>query len=275
MTLQLQYISDIHLEFRKNYILEPSAPNLALCGDIGYPEREDYWNFILDCSKKFKNVFVIFGNHEYYNPMSTGLVPVAVTKLSMVKKRKYTKNFPDNVYFLHNKSLFIDPVSNTVYRKKRTNCIKIIGSTLWTNVDFQTSQYMNDYKTIYISSTKCVSYRKIRQIHKHSVEYILEELDKDPLVKTVLLTHHGSHPICFGDIRHPDLHMAYVTNIPELYRRTNLIACISGHTHSSISKKINFGNHDIEFLSNQLGYLFESSTQTSFTPIKIFNYKLI
>ncbi len=67
---QIQLASDLHLEKNSNIpfdqLIKPSAPWLALCGDIGYCEQEIYQNFIKWVSTKFEKVFVIAGNHEYY-----------------------------------------------------------------------------------------------------------------------------------------------------------------------------------------------------------------
>lgn len=75
MTTKLQYVSDIHLETHNNNtstelfktILKPSAPYLALCGDIGYPGAPLYESFLKYCSDNFEHVFYVAGNHEYYN----------------------------------------------------------------------------------------------------------------------------------------------------------------------------------------------------------------
>lgn len=268
MKLELQYISDIHLEFRKEYTINPIAPNLALCGDIGWPESIEYMNFIEDCSNKFKNVFVIFGNHEYYNSRENEI------KLTMLQKRKFTKYFPRNVYFLNNSSVYLNLLNNKVYLYYKKNCIKIIGSTLWTNIDFKTSLLMNDYNYIYFKKNKLIKRKNVVQMFNTSKEYILKELNKEPNVKCILLTHHGSNPVFFGNNRNESLYSAYVNSIPELYVKNNLIICISGHSHSSIEQHIYFQNHRILFLSNQLGYPGEKITQTQFNENKKLEYTI-
>jgi predicted phosphodiesterase len=68
MTISFQYLSDIHLEFRKAPIaINKQCENLVLCGDIGHPNTYIYNSFLTQCAKTFTNVFVVFGNHEYYN----------------------------------------------------------------------------------------------------------------------------------------------------------------------------------------------------------------
>lgn len=69
--VDFQYISDIHLEISgKIPDIPKSSNNLCLLGDIGAPESDIYKKFIKECSEKFTNVFVIYGNHEYYSETS-------------------------------------------------------------------------------------------------------------------------------------------------------------------------------------------------------------
>lgn len=81
--------SDIHLEFCNHYSMkkhiniknrydydyhdEKDEINLILAGDIGYPERKEYKNFIKSCSSLYDNVFIIAGNHEFYKKISMKL----------------------------------------------------------------------------------------------------------------------------------------------------------------------------------------------------------
>lgn len=67
--VRLQILSDIHLEFTGTINRLPNipvlAPILALVGDIGYPHKESYKDFIHQKSNEYELVLVIAGNHEY------------------------------------------------------------------------------------------------------------------------------------------------------------------------------------------------------------------
>jgi len=72
--MRVQYISDIHLELYKDLpeaafvnFITPDAPYLALCGDIGIPDFKNYEKFISWCAPRWNKIFIIAGNHEYYN----------------------------------------------------------------------------------------------------------------------------------------------------------------------------------------------------------------
>lgn len=275
--LSIQYISDIHLEFYKQdetFNITPYSYNLALCGDIGYPDTENYINFIKHCSEKFKNVFVIFGNHEYYNRRNTVIIK------TMDDKKKYAI-FPSNVHFLDNNIVYLDILTNTVYKTKPFDLqfkklVKIIGSTLWSDIDQDTSLKINDINFIYkeqrcpltYKEQRCpLTYIDIKMMFKTNINWILNEIKKEPSIKCILLTHHSVHPI-FMD---PDIYEnprkqlknAYTNEIPELYEMKNLIICICGHTHHTIKIKMNFKDHYIFFLSNQVGYNFEKNKKTN------------
>ena len=69
MSVRIQYASDIHLEIRPSKfrrILTPVGDILILAGDIGHPFRRTYAQFLDWCSRNFKHVILVPGNHEYY-----------------------------------------------------------------------------------------------------------------------------------------------------------------------------------------------------------------
>lgn len=275
MSFSLQYISDIHLEYREECtkiedMLIPVSKNLALCGDIGNLGSDRYREFIYMCSEKFENVFVIFGNHEFYNEKDM----VQIQTIEEIKTNLQNTSFPPNVHFLDNCTVFINTRTNRVYQQcpqdAQHEILQIIGSTLWTDVDKKLGTVMNDYKHIYVGTNthtqKLLTPDDVLGLYKKNVEYILEQLDKHPNVTTVLLTHHGPHPVCNGEYTNNVLQSAYTSFIPELYRRINLLACISGHTHSSVNQSVSFENNHITFLSNQYGYPGESQAFLKYNP---------
>jgi predicted phosphodiesterase len=65
---RVQVVSDIHMELRNHHLpIEVSAEILALCGDIGSPTQDSYWEIIKWANTNYKHVFLITGNHEYYH----------------------------------------------------------------------------------------------------------------------------------------------------------------------------------------------------------------
>ncbi len=252
--IKFQYISDLHLEYYKNLNFENinfekinGCDNLFLLGDIGCAYSDIYHEFIQYCSENWKNVFVIFGNHEYFCKKQN--------IKTMEEIEKEVLKFPKNVYYLQNDYIYINKHNSIVTKNiNEENCndyIKIIGSILWSNINEYTASCTNDYKYIYITRDKLLMPDDVRKMFKINREYILKEIESS-ICSTILLTHHGVHDLANGYYNGNQVATGYVTNIVELSNMRNLIACINGHTHSSIDTKI--PNTNIKLLSNCYGY---------------------
>ncbi|ROW02474.1 hypothetical protein VMCG_06043 [Cytospora schulzeri] len=67
--MEIQIFSDLHLESPKAYDfyeITPTAPHLALLGDIGCVCDPGYLIFLTTQLKKFRIIFHVLGNHEPY-----------------------------------------------------------------------------------------------------------------------------------------------------------------------------------------------------------------
>lgn len=239
----INLISDIHLEYLSRYpnLINNDYENTILCllGDIGYPSSKLYKDFIGHCSKTFKMVLVILGNHELY-------------KSSMSDVKYKLKYLPNNVHLLDNSYIII-------------NGIKFIGSILWSDIDPSIAYYINDYRYINFDSTRKLTVNDTLGFFKESKEYILQEIKSDLNIKCVLLTHHGVHSICNGKYIDNEISSAFASNIPELYLQKNLVACLNGHTHQNLCTVI--PGTDIKLLSNCVGY---KSEHLDYSLSKIF-----
>ena len=106
INMRIQYLSDVHFEhyhdlkipsiFRK---IEAVGDVLILAGEIGYPSKKHYTEFIQYISEKYENIFLILGNHEYYQ---THLNPSAVV-FDIIKPYKNISLLDDN-YEIYSKS---------------------------------------------------------------------------------------------------------------------------------------------------------------------------
>jgi predicted phosphodiesterase len=239
-----QYISDIHLETRPNlvnfHLLIPKlCNNLILLGDIGDPTSDIYNSFINNCTTRWKNIFVLYGNHEYYSKKSR--------KRDMEVLKLIT--FPPNVYLLDNHKKYIDDNDN-VSDYPSSNSIKLLGTTLWSDIKPSAANSMNDYRRIYSNGSLITPDITISLFHKNK-SWILSELSSE-YIPTILLTHHGVHSICNGIYQGNDLESGFATDIPELSTFPHLKVCINGHTHVSLNTFI--PNTNIRLLSNCYGY---------------------
>eukprot|EP00179_Madagascaria_erythrocladioides_P026711 CAMPEP_0198351250 /NCGR_PEP_ID=MMETSP1450-20131203/102059_1 /TAXON_ID=753684 ORGANISM="Madagascaria erythrocladiodes, Strain CCMP3234" /NCGR_SAMPLE_ID=MMETSP1450 /ASSEMBLY_ACC=CAM_ASM_001115 /LENGTH=131 /DNA_ID=CAMNT_0044057145 /DNA_START=1 /DNA_END=392 /DNA_ORIENTATION=- len=120
----VQVVSDLHLEFESNaqctaanYTFRVPTPateraSLALLGDIGYPFDESYARYVAACAERFRHVFVVCGNHEYYK-QEHGAVVERVAQLCAAH---------DNVHFLNGADDDVVELDGVL----------VCGATLWT-----------------------------------------------------------------------------------------------------------------------------------------------
>lgn len=273
--MKIQYISDLHLEHHKNNNVFsrikklPDCENICVLGDIGYPESQIYQDFMTYCSNNWKNVFWTMGNHEFYHKPKTEI------KI-MSEIEEYVKQIcPKNVYFMNNDYLFLNKHTNEVSKFidqefHTDDYIKIIGSTLWSNIDDFTAQNLNDYKRIYahrvVNDFDVDLFRKLkpemtRAMFESSKKFILDEIKNDN-VNCLIITHHGTHQLCQGHYLGSPLESGYATYIPEIYESKNVIASLFGHTHSNVTLEVN----GVKLLSNCLGYRGERQDIVKFNP---------
>ena len=71
--MRLQFVSDLHLEYFSSRMclkpchlafLQPTAPVLALVGDIGYPLTPHFETLVAHCAERWDVVLFVAGNHE-------------------------------------------------------------------------------------------------------------------------------------------------------------------------------------------------------------------
>jgi 3',5'-cyclic AMP phosphodiesterase CpdA len=254
--VQIQIVSDLHLEFRElNFtnLIIPSAPVLCLLGDIcacgTIPDFEIFKKFMEYISKKFIHVIHVPGNHEYYT-MGNKNVTNKDTISGIDKKIKiFLKKF-NNVYFLNN---------NTISLLLNDKKYIFIGSTLWSNVlksDRRTVQkLMNDYSYIYVSDKKSPSGMRpytiedMSKIHNFSVNYIKKIISniKDDEI-CILLTHHK--PVRDKPIS-DKLSQAYETDLSGVIIKHPIKLAAHGHTHVKYDKIVN----NVRIVSNPKGYI--------------------
>jgi Calcineurin-like phosphoesterase len=70
-SVSFQVLSDLHLEVNQQYSsydIPRCADHLILAGDIGrLADYDDYRDFLQKQTQRFKLIFLILGNHEFYN----------------------------------------------------------------------------------------------------------------------------------------------------------------------------------------------------------------
>ncbi|XWV24789.1 metallophosphoesterase-like protein [Tupanvirus deep ocean] len=262
----LRYASDLHLELR-NTIKHPklvplwdfnSKPTdkyyLALLGDIGNPYQENLKLFLEKVSPKYQKIFYVPGNHEYYNFR----VKPNKSKEEFDQKLEELCNQFDNIVYMNNKTYDLDG-------------IKIIGSTLWSNVPPDHREYisraLNDYHLIKKKSSENDTLENItiddtNQWNANDIMFIEKELNNTNN-SCIIMTHHA--PLFSDDSEkkytadpiylNSKNNYAFHNNLEHLLKPP-VYAWLYGHTHYA-SK---FKKNDVIIATNQLGYASEEYT---------------
>eukprot|EP00012_Vannella_robusta_P002763 CAMPEP_0206184706 /NCGR_PEP_ID=MMETSP0166-20121206/1376_1 /ASSEMBLY_ACC=CAM_ASM_000260 /TAXON_ID=95228 /ORGANISM="Vannella robusta, Strain DIVA3 518/3/11/1/6" /LENGTH=233 /DNA_ID=CAMNT_0053599769 /DNA_START=21 /DNA_END=719 /DNA_ORIENTATION=- len=202
--LKFQIASDIHLEFynlnqsedeAKNKedreelfckLLTPSAPYLALLGDIGLPANETFGKIYADllawCAIHWEEVWVVSGNHEYYKSDNIETEEA----ISMACKQA-----GDNVVYMQNTTLIREGV-------------RVCGSSLWSFIPGEVVNIhmrLSDYKHISIregSAKRALEPKDTHRWHLEHVTWIKEQISEaqESGQPMVVLSHHAPSMNC-------------------------------------------------------------------------------
>ncbi|KAI9879149.1 MAG: hypothetical protein M1830_009408 [Pleopsidium flavum] len=180
----IQLLSDLHLEAPKSYdIFEitPTAPCLALIGDIGCVKDDGYLPFIERQLVKFKVVFLLLGNHEPYH--STW---AAVKQKLRRFERETCKKRKDGSFGAF---IFLDQT-----RYDLSSDITILGCTLFSNIlppqSESVSIGLNDFYHIENWTVEHHSEAHIADVDWLNAQVkLITELESHR--KIIILTHHS------------------------------------------------------------------------------------
>ena len=247
-------LSDVHLEHCKHYCMkkhlninnrngidENDEINLILAGDIGHPETDYYKKYIKHCSMLYNNVFIIAGNHEYYNKS------IEETDLIMNKLEE------NNIYYINNKMF--------LYKD-----IYIIGSTLWTYIDDnskQYSKYINDYIQI-----KNFDVDKNNILYDINYRFLEESINrvKQEEKKCIIVTHHmPSFKAIHEKYKNQTEYSPFFASNCDKLIDHPVLYWLYGHTHTKNITQIN----NIDVICNPKGYPDELSNYDKKLFIKI------
>lgn len=236
-TMRIRYLSDLHTEFydllalnRLLMRIKPSKDEVCVCaGDIGsiVHSRKNYDITLSYLSKQFKQVFVINGNHEYYNGDNKTMEQVNALMKTYFEEKSFA-----NVQWLN----------NTTYKYED---VTFIGTTLWTHVQPETPE-IND--TRYIPGLTRDIYNNNHQVCKEWLRSLI------PLPsKSVIITHHMPSPqLVAPKYRDAKINSWFHCNMEKFIENNkNSIACwIYGHTHTASEQHIS----GVPMLCNPHGY---------------------
>jgi hypothetical protein len=262
---KLQYASDIHLEVDApsfSILIEPVAPDLALCGDIGSPWSPVYAEFLKWCSERWTRVFLISGNHEYFTSDPSKTYEDTENQI----RRVATAAGP-NVIYLQRSSYSID-----AYK------IMVIGATLWSELDIRRWDQMSsgmvgypgcrgEYNAIYMRDEYTDQVRNIHpsdinKIHSRDREFFTRFLNSTwgsvpEGWRVIVLSHHlPSFSMNSAEFTHHPLVCCYASNLDALIKEP-VVAWICGHSHTAMTRRFDTGPL---VTLNPLGYKSQAAT---------------
>lgn len=230
-TLPVQFVSDVHVEFRGDPSgpdwprVPVAAPVLVLAGDIGDPWDGRYERFLRECRAGREAVLVVAGNHEFYGRR---------TMAETTERLRATCARAGCVYL-------------EGFRPYRHRGVAFVGDTLWSDADPSVGRLMNDYAQI-----PGFTVPECRRRHREAVgrlEWALGNLHDETVV---VVTHHAPLRLLGGHAS-PELASAYGTDLRRLVRPP-AVAWIFGHTHQPTRVVVGGGRDDVRVVSNPLGY---------------------
>ena len=250
MNIQIQYASDLHLEHhdRRNdgYLIpsmfvKPSAPYLALCGDIGNPDLVAYGALLGWCSKSWKHVFVVAGNHEFYNYRSEAHSDIQ-TRLN--KMREICSHYK-NVHFLDCDSYFL-----------AEHNLRILGCTLWSDTSSGDEKMilrcMNDARNILYDKETPLLPHLMTHLHNQHKEWLDKEIQSANHRKedVLVLTHYlPSFKLIHEKYANNPLNICFASDCEDLIQAP-VKGWICGHSHTAVSLEIN----GVKCAMNPYGY---------------------
>ena len=230
----VQYVSDIHLEFHDKHntgslqpdmFVKPVAPYLVLAGDIGIPELNSYKVFLNWCSLNWERVFLIAGNHEFYNVRC----PV---KSDMTSKKEDIRLVCDalpNVHFLDCTSYYL-PEHN----------LRILGCTLWSHIPESIRDMaitsMNDSRQINYEKDIPLTPSSFSKLHLEEKQWLTQEIQQCEAnnEKCLVITHYlPSFDLIHEKYKGNFLNVCFASDCDELFRPP-VVGWICGHTHTGM-----------------------------------------
>jgi len=234
--MKLQYVSDLHLEFKdnQNWIaarpIIPTGDVLVIAGDTHYLGdgfgRLKFWDF---CADNFERTYVIPGNHEYYGDYDIGHQPLS-----------FREELRDNVVLLNN-------------RTEEYEGVQLIFSTMWSRIDRNVREIerkLYDFRVIKFKGRRFTP-AAFNAVHDECWAFLAAEIS-GPGPKAVV-THHLPAAECNAvSFRGTILNPAFCIDKTSVIEAGEIDAWIYGHSHRNVAE---FELAGTKMLTNQLGYV--------------------
>ena len=238
--MKIQYVSDLHLEFRDNarYLRDnpiiPVGDILLLAGDIGYLDDDNYsthsfWDWASD---NFRQTLVIPGNHEFYNSRDVGTI-----------QNGCIAEIRPNVKCYYNAVITIDKID-------------FILCTLWANISiknaFITQQNVSDFYRIAYKG-RLMTAHSFNQAHQEALTFLKNAVETHNNRKRIVVSHHVPTVLCMAEeFKNSRINGAFVAELYDFIHNSHIDYWIYGHSHRNMPE---IDINATKMLCNQLGYV--------------------
>lgn len=241
--MTIQYMSDLHLEFKDNVEFLRRLPFkvtgdiLIVAGDSFYLDNEDgrksfLWQWASD---NYEHVLLIPGNHEYYGGYDF-----------LKNGDSWEWKFMSNVGYYQNKVVTIGDID-------------FILSTLWSYIppenQSSVSYFLNDFHRIKYDGRE-FTIKDYNIEHAKSLAFIKKTVADSKAKHKVVVTHHVPTKLCtppkLNKIRGGTLAPAFTIDLTDYIRTAPIDYWIYGHSHFNFG--VDIGGTLVT--CNQLGYIF-------------------
>ena len=224
--MDFQYMSDLHTDIRGSARVQfaPAAPLLLLAGDIGHPSHPAYAELLDLASNAYKHVFLIAGNHEFYNES----IESGEARLVAASRGWH------NVSYLQNQAFHI-PDSD----------VSVFGGTFWTSIPPEEHLLCTRAVADYTHIESFLPAHSTR-LHKEAVAALEAALEESPGRRWVVMSHHMPKKVLIAPrwLSHP-ASSAFASDI-RVADDPRIVAWVYGHTHT--------GGVQGKFYCNPRGY---------------------
>lgn len=238
--MKIQYMSDLHMEFRKNrellkkeIVVEPTGDILLVAGDCMYLNdiilpKLRFWKW---AEENYRQVLIVPGNHEYYqnyNITSHG--------------DSWQREIAPNISYYYNKVVRIDDTD-------------FILSTLWSRISEIDEKViwhgMNDFHCIMYDDER-LRPKEYNQEHVKCFRFIREAVAASDAKHIVVVTHHApSLQTIAPEHQVSSLRTAFATDLDAFIEDSRIDYWVYGHSHTNIDCQVG----RTKIVSNQLGYV--------------------
>ena len=238
--MKIQYVSDLHLEFKENsqYLkenpLDIAGEILLIAGDSAYLDTPEFschpfWRW---ASANYTEVIACLGNHEFYQYYD-------ISKL----ENGFCGEIMPNVHFYYNAVVGFDDID-------------IVVSTLWGHINpcdaYITEHNVSDFYRIRNGKYRLTA-EAFNAENEKCVEFVKKAVTDSKAKTKIVLTHHVPTNLAVAkEFKGSQINGAFTCDLSDYIAESGIDCWIYGHSHRNIEAVLG----KTKITCNQLGYVF-------------------